>query len=339
MPVTLPRRTPRAAVLMLLALCLALLSGCLRYTEALSIGKDDTVSGIVVIAARKPGADGSSARPAVPVGQTLPQPVSSSPSIQVSTFDHEYESGYKVTFRYATFDEVAAFAPLGEKGGALKISRSGDELSISMTIDLTYAAKAEDIEYFKKTAKATVSLTVPGEVLSSNGEVSGQTITWTLAPLELNTIEATVRSEKGVAASSAERSIDPGRAALLVAIMLALLAGGWLLLRSRLRTSPPQTVTSRPAAPAPSRPVSDSSPRAAPAPDHPAPAHEAPARAAPAREVPPRDAPGRGVRPAARIPDPFGEDVGLAPQPSATPLTRPGGGWPPPRPRWTNSPR
>lgn len=336
----LQRRPTRLAATLILVLTAVLLSGCLRYTESLTVKEDDTVSGIIVIAARKSGSSGSVPMPTPAPGQELPRPESGSSRIVVSSFDHDQESGYKVTFRGATFEEVSAFEPLGEKDGALKISRDGDLLKISMTINLTYAAKTEEIDYFKEQAKATVSLTVPGEIVSTDGEVAGQTITWDLQPLELNTLEATVESPKGTAAVESTRSIDLTRAAIIAAILLGLLGLGWLLGRNRIRAA----LASGPAPPKARRDTdSRDTDRAEPG--------YAPVTGAI------RPAPHTGSLTA---PDPFGgaeHSSGVAepaapspPVPAATAptasrvretareksdgVTIAGGGWPPPRPRW-----
>lgn len=232
--------------MLVVVLAVALLSGCLRYTESLRLDEDDTVSGIIVIGARKPGASGDAPMPSPPPGQSLPKPSSDSPRIVVAPFEHDQETGYKVTFRHATFQEVSAFSPFGEKGGALRLSRDGDIITVSMTIDLTYAAKTEDIAYLKENAKAEVSLEVPGEIVSTDGQVDGDTITWALEPLALNTLEAVIDSPRGEPGNGGlSRSVDPLRAVLLGGLLTALAGAGWLLARRRLHhlrsTSPLRT--------------------------------------------------------------------------------------------------
>lgn len=330
------RRASRVVLALLLALVAALLSGCLRYTQSLTIAADDTVSGIIIIGARKQGSSGDAWMPTPQPGQELPAPTSTTSRIVVAPFDHDQESGYKITFRGATFDEVSQFAPLGEKGGRLELSRDGNDILVSMTIDLTYAVPADQIDYFKQNAKATVQLIVPGTVVSTDGQVDGQKISWDLEPLELNTLHARVESQPGTQATETSRSIDPVRAGIIGAILLGLLLLGWFLGRDRLRMllAPGGSAGRAPSWAGqrgridegrPAKSVASSRetpplpiPRADAAPD---PFGETPpARTTPA---PPRTTPAPVV---SRVPERVGGPRAGHPIP--------GGGWPPPRPRW-----
>ncbi|MFV0534925.1 MAG: LppM family (lipo)protein [Cumulibacter sp.] len=225
------------------AVMMVTLSGCLRYTEALTIHRDDTVSGIIIIAARAPDPVSASQAPAIPTDAALQPPQSASEDIVVSSFTHAHEAGYKVTFTHANFADVAAFAPLGEDGGELVLSRDGDMVAVSMSVDLNYdGLDAQGTEYIAKTAELTVSLSVPGSVIDTNGVESGGTITWDLTPFEVNTLTASVHSPRtDASAQGGTRSIDPywaavfGGGAVLVAVV------GWLLVR-RARSA--ETVTS-----------------------------------------------------------------------------------------------
>lgn len=309
-------RASRAVLGILFVLIPALLSGCLRYTESVTIAPDDTVSGIIIIGARKQGSSGDAPMPSPQPGQQLPAPTSTTSRIVVAPFEHDQESGYKVTFRGATFEEVSQFAPLGEKGGALQLTREGNDILVSMTIDLTYAVPSDQIGYYQDNAKATVQLTVPGTIISSDGQVDGQTVSWELQPLELNTLEARIESAPGAQTVETSRSIDPVRAAIIAAILIGLLLIGWFLARQRLR---PLLSSGSPG------PIA------------------APVGAPPAT-------PSRPARTGAiDAPDPFGEHASTRsrtqPEPTASRVperTRApspvqsvaGGGWPPPQPRW-----
>lgn len=232
MPPTVRARSSRPFLLALAAL-LPLLTGCLRYTQALTIHADDTVSGVIVLAAQQP--DAGAAAPATPSGAALPRPQSASENIVVARFLNGPESGYKVTLTRASFAEVAAFAPLGEDGGALLVTRYGRELQIMMTLDLTYPLSGAGQQYIAAHADATVSLKVPGEVSATNGDAGDGVITWTLQPFVVNTVWATVSSPVATAAApTGTRSVDPLRAALLAAGVLV--AAG--LLRWSLRRLP-----------------------------------------------------------------------------------------------------
>lgn len=304
-------RLPRV-VAVLVMVVVPLLSGCLRYTESLTIHPDDTVSGIIVMAARQPDPVSADEAPPPPSEAALPEPTSDSEDIVVTSFQHDQESGYKVTFARATFDEVAAFAPLGKDGGALLITRYGDQLTIMMTIDLTYPLSGQGQAYVAEHADTTVSLQVPGEVTETNGEVSGDRIRWDLKPFTVNTVSATIISPAEAAVTPAgTRSIDPARAAMLGAGAIAIVALVWFILRRHLA--------------------------------RPAPAHLGPVAAA--RHEPQRRSGTHrpSLRPhtaaTAARPGPLGEPDPVVRSAEQTSRVRPvqqidGGGWPPPRPRW-----
>ncbi|WP_166741668.1 LppM family (lipo)protein [Cumulibacter soli] len=220
------------------AVVMVTLSGCLRYTEALTIHRDDAVSGIIIIAARAPDPVSASQAPAIPADAALQPPQSASEDIVVASFTHAHEAGYKVTFTHASFDDVAAFAPLGEHGGELVLSRDGDMLEVSMSVDLSYdGLDTQGAEYISKTAELTVSLTVPGSVIDTNGVESGGTLTWDLTPFEVNTLTASVHSPCADGATQGgTRSIDPYWAAVFGGGAVLVAVAGWLLAR-RIRSA------------------------------------------------------------------------------------------------------
>jgi hypothetical protein len=322
-------RTPRD-VLVLLIVLVPVLAGCLRYTESLTIHQDDTVSGVIVIAAREPDQASASQAPAVPVGAALPEPKSDSERILVAPFAHEQESGYKVTFTRAGFQEVAAFAALGSGGGALLITRYGDRLEILMTVDLTYTLSAQEQAYIAEHADLTVSLEVPGEVVDTNGDISGDRITWKLKPFTVNTVSATVRSPADASpVREATHSVDPMRAALLGAGALVVLALGWFLLRRFTRPAASGQASGAPTGR--STPAHDTATSRRRREQPPAPRQHPVAARRPIR------GPVVGAAPAPA--DPFGEPDPVISSVEATSRVRPvheidGGGWPPPRPLW-----
>lgn len=309
------RRRPGHIFLLLVAVVTAL-SGCLRYTESLTIHPDDTVSGIIVLAARQPDAGGAVPAPSPPPDLAVPQPQRASENITVAPFEHQGETGYKVTFDRAGFAEVAAFAPLNGNGGALVISRNGDELQIAMTIDLSYPAPPADRDYLTAYADLSVALTVPGEVTATNGARAGDKITWQLAPFQVNTLSATVDFPAGgPVAAEGVRSVDPLRALLLGSSIIAVLILGWFLLRRRLGRGVPPQRAAETAEPLVAR---STEPRTARLRDPwPAAATAAvrgePGPVAAAAERPIRVRPVHEMRPEREVD---------------------GGGWPPPRPPW-----
>lgn len=315
-------RLPRLVVVLIL-LAVGFLAGCLRYTQSLTIHPDDTVSGIIIIAAQPPDDAGADQAPTAPAGLVLPEPTSDSENIVVTPFEHDQESGYKVTFTRVSFAELAAFAPLGNDGGALLITRYGDQLQLMMTLDLTYTLPVQQQQYIATHAETTLAVHVPGEVSETNGEVSGDMITWQLKPFTVNTVSATIESPAHASVRpEGVRSIDPQRAAMLAGGALVVLVLGWFLLRRYLQ---PSTAAGAHRA--------SSSRRNAPAhrvltnPD------------ASSQPIQPAVVDRRDRRAVRNAPDPFGEPDPVVRSAQSTSRVRPvreidEGGWPPPRPLW-----
>ncbi|GAB3299172.1 hypothetical protein EK0264_17660 [Epidermidibacterium keratini] len=310
------------ALVSLWCVVLFALSGCLRYTADLELATDDTVTGTLVIAKKPPtDADGQpSSGPAASL--EVPKPESTSERIVVEPYSHRGQQGYKITFDKASFADMGAFTPGGSRGGTLAFYRDGDQVKINMTIDLTYADNVVN-EQITSTFEGTVALEVPGDVVETNGQVSGSVITWTLEPLALNSISATVDYQQGTATEAAAGESGGGidwwvwaAAAALVTAGIA----GWL---TRRRST---SATTRDSSPTSSRPATGET-------TLPAAASTAAVAVGTAALATPALAQRRDLQEPSRTEHTSGpaDDAAYSPGDDQGSTV---GGWPPPRPHW-----
>jgi hypothetical protein len=191
------RRLARLAALAALAL---LLTGCLKLDVDLKIQPDDTVDGEVVFAVDKDLLDltGGSFEDITGGEMPLPNDVEG-----VRT--EEYDDGKYVGQRYV-FEGVALSAftdPTDPE--SLRIVREGDRFTVSGVLDLssgsTGAIGATAGQQFLSSAEIRVAITFPGEVISSNGRVEGNTVIWEPEfgdRLELEATGSAVASGRGL---------------------------------------------------------------------------------------------------------------------------------------------
>lgn len=244
-------RARRAALAVVGALIVTVLGGCLDYSADLRVSSSDRVSGTVILTRdSQPIGGGVKVAPTPapipmpsggPNSVTFPQPVSDTDSIVVSPYSDGTKVGYKIEYKRATFEEAAAFRPLGDRGGALVFTRDGDTVTFEATFDLSYSSGTDaQRDLLAKNVTATVTLGLPGTIGDSNGTVTDDGITWTLEPLETNDLSATYTSAApGAATSTATPAADsaPGKAASASpapwiaggAVVLVILAAGAVL--------------------------------------------------------------------------------------------------------------
>lgn len=152
-----------------------LLTGCLKLDIDLRVQPDDTVDGAVVFAVDKDLLDltGGSI-------EDLTQGEQPFPSDFEGVKIEPYEEGDWVGQRYR-FDgaPLTAFADTADPD-SLKIVRAGDTFRVSGALDLSAPAGATgpDPSAFFSSAEIRVAVTFPGEVISANGEIDGNTVTW-----------------------------------------------------------------------------------------------------------------------------------------------------------------
>lgn len=169
--------TQRRRVLALFAALLVLaLAGCVRFQANLHISPDDTVSGDIVVAVIVGDEDDSREQAqaaADDIESQLLAGLSGAEGVTRETYDQDGYLGY----RFALSNTPLSAFSSGGTQGALTIQRSGDEFEFSGALDFT-PNDAESVEEDADTSGITVEVTFPGEVLETNGEVSGTTVRW-----------------------------------------------------------------------------------------------------------------------------------------------------------------
>lgn len=264
-----PNQTYVRRILVLGAALLAVLtlSGCLKVQVGLSLGTDDTISGTVLVTKSTPkaaGASGSSQSnaPAIPIPSgaaagsataalNLPTPSVKVDTITAENYSEGDETGYKYIYKKATFAEAKSYPILDKRGGAMVFTRSKDTVSFNSTFNLTYSSTptAQDA-LISKNFDGTVKVTFPGKVVSSNGTVDGNSVTWKLEALKENVLTATANYSQAAAPTAAAQDSNfltkkvmglpvwlVGAGALVV---ILLLIGLVALLRARRKDDDPE---------------------------------------------------------------------------------------------------
>ena len=205
-----------------------LLAGCLRVDMDVEVSPENTVSGTAVLAIDESLVElsGQSAEELFSdVDQSeLPNGAS------VESYSEDGFVGQQITFEDVPLEEFTSsdtFSGSG-LGDELRIVRDGDEFVVTGALDMSGDQFTDtDIpQQFLENFEFTISITFPGEVISSTGEVDGNTVTWRPAVGENTTIEAR--------ASAIPSPTSPWLIVLLVALGAFLLgAVAFLLMRRR----------------------------------------------------------------------------------------------------------
>ena len=160
------------------------LSGCLRFTADLTLSGDDTVTGSFVVAVKKGTGDhyGMTDRElSEEIWSDYPAAGALSDA-KVSGYSRDDYAGIVVTF---ADEPLVTFAPTAEAWG---IRRVADEFVVSGPSNATTKVgedAAGDGAFAGDTSQLadsefTVSVTFPGAVTSTNGALTGKTVTWDL---------------------------------------------------------------------------------------------------------------------------------------------------------------
>jgi hypothetical protein len=220
-------------------LALFTLSGCFKLDMDMTVNSDDTLDGVVIFALDEELAgmaeeDSDFSEEELPEGATL------------EDYEEDGFVGQKITLDGVTMAELnEGFSSEGDTGGpsAWELTHEGDTYRFTGDMDMTEMAGSgeEDIDMgaFMQGAELRISLTFPGEVTESNGEVDGNTVTWEPEIGEVN--EMTAVAEEGSGLSTVIIALIVGGVVVVLAVAAA------LLLLARRRKGAGQT----PAYPAP----------------------------------------------------------------------------------------
>lgn len=184
------KRLAQAVVLTLVAV--VALSGCIRYNVDMTLSQDNTASGTIVIAVQK----GVGQQMGVATDQdALTQLFGESPFGPNFT-PKDYKDGDWVGKSY-TFDAVA-ITDLADLASIFAVTRDGDVF----TVDGAGAPVTDDEKkQLPPGAESSLSITFPGDVIESNGTISGKTVTWNLFDMT-DPVHATAKATSNGSGSS-----------------------------------------------------------------------------------------------------------------------------------------
>jgi hypothetical protein len=175
-PVAAPGPSAKRRLLGVTALVtmLFVLTGCLQLNAQMSVRKDDTVSGRILVAGDNPAQTAALDRLTTPSG--LEQ------KVRITAYSADGFTGREIYFTQLTFAEVDALSLAIEVEGArpytMGFRRSGDTVSFTGSVDLS-GVPADRTE----SATTRVDLTFPNRISESNGTPGGgNSVSWTPAP-------------------------------------------------------------------------------------------------------------------------------------------------------------
>ena len=252
------RRWIRSATL--LAGLTLLLAGCLKLDMALTISPDDTVDGEMVFAVNKELLEltGQSVGDLLD-GAAVPDDV---PGATQEPYEDDRFVGTRVVFEDVALEDMQE----GSDPDALSIERTGDTYEVSGVMDLTADDAALEGNPFEDqftetfdTAELRIAITFPGEVLETNGQVDGTTVTWEPVFGERTELQAVASASDGgvegdqgaqgtegtEAAGGSEEEGSGGNAwlyAILGLVVVGMVVGLFLMMRSRGVVDQPDAV-------------------------------------------------------------------------------------------------
>lgn len=169
--------TSRMLLLVLIALTGILLGGCVHAKSAVTISKDDKVSGELRVATETP--DGK-----MPFRLTPPPDLAD--KVQVTPYGTEGRTGSRLQFRDLTFAEVErlgkALSP-NDSRFQLHLRRAGSLVIFDGSVDLTPLANTD--------SSLLVELSAPGETTTTNGKESAGMVSWAPEAGEVTQMSAT----------------------------------------------------------------------------------------------------------------------------------------------------
>lgn len=276
----------------LLAGLTLLLAGCLKLDMALTISPDDTVDGEMVFAVNKELLELTGQSVDDLLGDTaVPDDV---PGATQEPYEDDRFVGTRVVFEDVALEDMQE----GSDPDSLSIERRGDTYEVNGVMDLT----ADDAELegnpFEDqlteafdTAELRIAITFPGEVLETNGQVDGTTVTWEPVFGERTELQAVASAsgdgaegdpgdvgDEGTEAAGGSEEDGSGPSAWLYAILglvvVGVVVGLFLMMRRRGNGAPgggtPQEAVTAPL------PAATPEPPPTPAPPPPPPASTEP---------------------------------------------------------------
>lgn len=192
------RRRVRVFAGSLAGLVAVTLGGCVTFAADLVVDTSDRVSGSIVVAYPEEIVALVNEDPRLSGWQKRYE---SLPGVSIRGVDRGGQVGNEVVLTNIPIED---FSTAGSGQPPIRIIRDGDKLSVSGELDFTgYGDEADENEQIFSAnfslfspADLRVSITVPGEIRSTNGTVDDETntITWRLRLGQENPMEASVYS-------------------------------------------------------------------------------------------------------------------------------------------------
>lgn len=230
----------RTAALGLLAL---LLGACLKLDMDLQVSTDNTVNGTVIFGVNKELLEltGGSAEDLLGTDAPLPEDAE---GVTSEPFEDDEFAGRRFTFEAVPLSEFSSDDP-----NELQITRDGNVFRVAGALDLssgvTGATGATGLgaEQFLQGAELEITISFPGEVTESNGEIDGNAVTWIPVVGERLELRATASAIETGGASNLTPLI------VAAAMVVAAVVAGVVLARRRRRPPVATGFGERPAAP------------------------------------------------------------------------------------------
>lgn len=218
------RLLPRLLAVGALVLALA---GCVRVQADLRLEPDDTVDGQIVVAvALSEDTDDARRQALAAVGDiesALLGSLADATGVSTGEYDEDGYFGSRITL-----DGVALAAFSGQRPESFRFVREDDEYVFTGILDFT-AQSLPDDDADADDSNLTVAISFPGEVTEHNGELEGQTVTWSTTTDE----RVEMRARGAASAPGVPALVVVLVVAGLVVIVAAAVLGVWLVLRSR----------------------------------------------------------------------------------------------------------
>ena len=167
-----------------------LLSGCIKAHQILTLNPDDTIDGSFIVGVSKELVDLTGQDPNALLEQmtATDSPLPEGVDFETSDFDDGDYVGKEFSFSGVSLEAFNA-------NGEITVDRDGDDFVVEGAADMTDPGEGVDLndpttQQLMESIDVKVQITFPGPVSESNGEVEGNTVTWTPALGEANEIHA-----------------------------------------------------------------------------------------------------------------------------------------------------
>ena len=160
---------------------LLVLSGCVKADVDLTVRPDDAVDGTIVMAVDRSFAAGNDHNQTALLAALRDRVL---PSVRSGARQEPYSDGQYVGTRVVLDHMTLLDLDRSTGEGGLKIVHQGGRFRLTGRVDTTELTSAaassspQDAQRVRDTFDVVIRVTFPGQVVSSNGSVSGHTVTW-----------------------------------------------------------------------------------------------------------------------------------------------------------------